>query len=125
MLATALETNSWRNHILTKLTITAQDANNNIGTLYFGYIDMNGMTFNLYPAINIVNGLTTDSNGNSNGISGTLGVLYTKNKGVTSAPDLVRSGTFSVTSVPGTAAYPQPPSQLGMGKTGTFYVYRI
>jgi len=102
-----------------------QDASNNITSLYFGFADLDALTFNLYPAINLVSGSTVDSKGNPNGISGSLGSLYAHGGGATSSPDLVRSGTYTVNTVPGANAYPQPPAGLAKGATGTFYVYRI
>jgi len=110
---------------LQEMVAFTQDAKNNISSLYFGFADLDSLSFNLYPVLDLVSGTTTDGSGNQNGISGTLGTLYTASAGVTSSPDLVRSGTFTVTSVPATVAYPQPPAALAKGTVGLFYVFRI
>ncbi|MDR3688381.1 MAG: hypothetical protein P4L46_03305 [Fimbriimonas sp.] len=102
-----------------------QDANNNIQTIYFGFADLDALTFTLYPAINLVSGTTVDGSGNANGVSGTIGAMYSAGGGTTAAPDLVRSGTYTVTSVPAATAYPQPPASMAKGSTGSFYVFRI
>jgi len=102
-----------------------QDANGNVSNLYYGFADLDAMTFNLYPLVNIVAGSTTDGSGNANGISGTISSLYTRTGASTASPDLTRSGVFTVTTVPGSAAYPQPPAALANGTTGKFYVFRL
>ncbi len=110
---------------LQEMVAFTQDANGNVSSLYYGFVDLDALTFNLYPLANLVNGSTVDGSGNANGVSGTLGSLYTRSGGTTSSPDLVRSGVFTVTTVPTAAAVPQPPAALAQGTTGSFYVFRV
>ncbi len=102
-----------------------QDASGNVTSLYFGYVDLDALTFNLYPLLDLVSGTTVDGSGNSNGVSGTLSTLYTVSGAITSSPDLVRNGLFKITTVPSGAAYPQPPTAMATGTAGTFYVFRL
>jgi len=87
-----------------------QDAQNNISALYFGFIDMDSLTFNLFPAVDIVSGSVTGQ------LTGTLGTLFTKTGAATASPDLVHSGTFTFT------AGQTLPAKFA---NGTFYVFRL
>ena len=110
---------------LQEMVAWTQDAKGNVSNLYYGFADLDALTFNLYPLVNIVSGSTTDGSGNANGISGTISGLYTRTGASTAAPDLTRKGVFTVTTVPGAAAYPQAPASLAKGTTGSFYVFRL
>jgi len=92
-----------------------QDANENISALYFGFIDMDALTFNLYPIGDIVNGSTTGA------IDGTLTTLYDRYGKATTSPDLVHSGLYTFNASDGSAA---AATQVGF-KNGTFYVFRL
>ncbi len=92
-----------------------QDANANISALYFGFIDLDALTFNLYPIGDIVSGST------AGGIDGTLGQLNDRYGHATTSPDLVHSGAFAFNSSDGSSA---AATQVGF-KNGTFYVFRL
>jgi len=87
----------------------------NITNLYFGFVDMDALTFNLYPVIDIMTGAT------AGGLTGTLGQLYTAQQSVTQAPDLVHSGIYAFNTSDGSAA---AAAAAGL-QNGTFYVFRL
>jgi len=87
----------------------------NITNLYFGFVDMDALTFNLYPVIDIMTGAT------AGGLTGTLGTLYTAQQSATQAPDMVHSGIFQFNTSDGSAA---AAAAAGL-KNGTFTVFRI
>jgi hypothetical protein len=86
-----------------------QDADKNITALYFGFVDLDALTFNLYPIKDIVSGVTTG------GLSGTLSGLLTKTSATTASPDLVRSGTYQFGGG----------GSIGGQSSGSFYVFRL
>lgn len=87
----------------------------NISNLYYGFIDMDALTFSLYPVIDIMTGAT------AGGLTGTVGQMYTKQGATTAAPDLVRSGVYSFNTSDGSLA---AATTAGL-KNGTFFVFRL
>jgi hypothetical protein len=87
----------------------------NITNLYFGFIDMDALTFNLYPVIDIMTGAT------AGGLDGTIGQMLTKQGTATQAPDMVHSGAYSFNTSDGSAS---AAAAAGL-KNGTFYVFRL
>lgn len=87
----------------------------NITNLYYGFVDMDAMTFNLYPVIDIMTGAT------AGGLTGTISKLYTAQGAATTAPDLVRSGVYAYNTGDGSAA---AAAAAGLSN-GTFYVFRL
>jgi len=87
----------------------------NITNLYFGFIDLDALTFNLFPVIDIMTGAT------AGGLTGTVGTLFTAQQTPTQAPDLVRSGLYTFSSSDGSAA---AAAAAGL-KNGTFFVFRL
>lgn len=81
-----------------------------ITNIYFGYADLATGEFSAYPIKNLVNAGIDDE------ISGTLSGFKSKSGSSTTSFDLVRTGTFQITT--GTA-----PS--GFPNSGTFFVYRV
>jgi len=95
---------------LQEMVAFTQDANNNISSLYFGFADLDALTFNLFPAVNIVTGSVTGE------ITGTIGTMFTRGGAATAAPDLARRGTFTFTAGQALPA--------GFAD-GSFYVFRV
>lgn len=95
-------------------TVTAAGVPN-ITNLYFGFIDMDALTFNLYPVVDIMTGAT------AGGLDGTVGQMFNAQGSVTQAPDLVHSGVYQFNTSDGSAA---AATAAGL-KNGTFYVFRI
>jgi len=93
-----------------------QDANSNISALYFGFIDMDALTFNMYPVVDIMSGST------AGGLTGTISQLFTKQGSATTSPDLVHSGnyTFNTSDGSSTAA-----AAAGLKTSSTFYTFRL
>jgi len=87
----------------------------NITNLYFGFVDLDALTFNLYPVIDIMTGAT------AGGLTGTVGQLFTAQQSLTQAADLVHSGTYTFNTSDGSAA---AAAAAGL-KNGTFYVFRL
>lgn len=87
----------------------------NITNLYFGFADLDALTFNLYPVIDIMTGAT------AGGLTGTIGQLYTAQQSLTQAADLVHSGTYTFNTSDGSAA---AAAAAGF-KNGTFIVFRL
>lgn len=92
-----------------------QDAQANISSLYFGFIDMDAGNFFLFPVVDIMSGAVTGS------IDGSVGPLFTSHGSVTSSPDLVRSGSYSFNTTDGSAA---AAAAAGF-QNGTFFVFRL
>ena len=106
-----------------------QDANENVSTLYYGFVDMDAMTFFLYPVSDIMSGSTagqltgviptvpaTKANPNP-----TAAALYDKNGNPTTSPDLVRTGSYQFNSSDGSASV-----ATSLGFTGSkFTVFRL
>ena len=87
----------------------------NITNLYYGFVDLDSLTFSLYPVIDIMTGSTAGA------LTGTVSKLYTAQGAATTAPDLVRSGTFAYSTGDGSAA---AATAAGLSN-GTFYVFRL
>lgn len=112
-----------------ELVAFVQDANQNISTLYYGFVDMDALTFFLYPVSDIMSGSTagqltgviptvpaTKANPNP-----TAAALYDKSGNPTTNPDLVRTGGYQFNSSDGSATV-----ATGLGFTGTkFTVFRL
>ena len=92
-----------------------QDANENVSALYFGFIDLVGMNFFLYPVGDIVSGSTTG------GLTGSVTQEFTAQGAATTSPDLVHSGTYAFSTNDGSAA---AAAAVGF-KNGTFFVFRL
>lgn len=87
----------------------------NITNLYFGFVDLDALTFNIYPVIDIMTGAT------AGGLTGTVGTMYNAQQTPTQAPDLVHSGIYAFNTSDGSAA---AAAAAGL-KNGTFFVFRL
>jgi len=91
------------------MVVIVRDANHNITNMYFGLVDLTGLTFTVYPIANIETGAV------SGAITGTVSRLVDGTGAATSVPANVRFGRYSFSGTLPT----------GFKTTGKFLVFRV
>lgn len=81
-----------------------------VSDMYFGYIDTEAQIVRLYPIANLVSASASSE------IDGNISALYAANGGSTSAPNLIRSGVFTIPAI----TFSDGTAYAG----GSFIVYR-